>query len=97
MRRREGRFAAANGGTLFLDEIGEMAPEAQVKLLRVLQESTYEAVRIGSARRPPMCSLISATNRDLKEQAASAGSFRRDLFYRIRVFEIQLAPLSASG
>jgi DNA-binding NtrC family response regulator len=91
VRRREGRFAAANGGTLFLDEIGEMAPEAQVKLLRVLQEGTYEAV--GSDRTQIAdVRLISATNRDLKELCIG-GSFRRDLFYRIRVFEIPLAPL----
>ena len=91
VRRREGRFAAANGGTLFLDEIGEMAPEAQVKLLRVLQEGTYEAVGSDHTQTADV-RLISATNRDLKELCIG-GSFRRDLFYRIRVFEIQLAPL----
>src|SRR4051794_35112415 len=71
VRRREGRFAAANGGTLFLDEIGEMAPEAQVKLLRVLQEGTFQAV--GSDRTQTAdVRIISATNRDLKELCATA-------------------------
>jgi DNA-binding NtrC family response regulator len=91
VRRREGRFASAQGGTLFLDEIGEMAPEAQVKLLRVLQEGTFQAV--GSDRTQTAdVRLISATNRDLKEQCAT-GAFRPDLYYRVRVFEIRLAAL----
>jgi two-component system response regulator AtoC len=91
VRRRDGRFAAAQGGTLFLDEIGEMAPEAQVKLLRVLQEGTFTPV--GSDRTSTAdVRVVSATNRDLKELCAS-GNFRHDLYYRIRVFEIQLSPL----
>ncbi|MFY3742508.1 sigma-54-dependent Fis family transcriptional regulator [Anaeromyxobacter sp. Red801] len=91
VQRRLGRFEAANGGTLFLDEIGELTVEAQVALLRVLQEREIE--RIGSNRPVPVdVRVLAATNRDLNEAVAS-GSFRQDLFYRINVFPLQVPPL----
>lgn len=89
--RRRGRFEEANGGTLFLDEIGEMSPQAQVKLLRVLQDG--ELTRIGGSEVVKTdVRVIAATNVDL-EQAIDAGTFRRDLFYRLSVFPINLPPL----
>jgi sigma-54-specific transcriptional regulator len=86
-----GWFESANGGTLFLDEIGDLPLSTQVKLLRVLQER--EIVRIGSRKPTPIdVRLIAATNVNL-EEAVRVGRFREDLYYRINVVPIQLAPL----
>jgi transcriptional regulator with GAF, ATPase, and Fis domain len=91
IRDRAGRFEAADGGTLFLDEIGEVPLDLQAKLLRVLQEKRYE--RVGDDRtRHADVRIVGATNRDLKKDAA-AGRFREDLYYRLSVFPIQVAPL----
>ena len=88
---RLGKFELASGGTLFLDEIGDIPPEVQVKLLRVLQEKTI--VRVGGDRTIPInCRLIAATNRDL-HQAVTEHRFRRDLLYRLNVITIELPPL----
>jgi len=90
-RQRLGRFELANGGTIFLDEIGELPAETQIALLRVLQEHEFE--RVGGSRRIRAdVRVIAATNRDL-QAAISAGSFRRDLFYRLNVFPIEIPPL----
>jgi PAS domain S-box-containing protein len=91
LHQRIGRFELAEGGTIFLDEIGELPPETQIALLRVLQEREIE--RVGGAR--PMAinvRVIVATNRDLKA-AIAASEFRSDLFYRINVFPIEIPPL----
>ncbi len=88
---RKGRFEQADGGTLFLDEVGELSLLAQAKLLRVLQERSFE--RLGGT--VPMrvdVRLITATNRDLEKMVAE-GTFRRDLYYRLNVFPIVLPPL----
>jgi DNA-binding NtrC family response regulator len=89
--RRVGRFEQAQGGTLFLDEIGEIDAMIQVKLLRFLGERTFE--RVGSNKTLTAdVRLIAATNRNLEEMV-KAGTFREDLFYRLRVMEIRLPPL----
>ncbi len=88
---RLGRFEFAEGGTLFLDEIGDMSLQMQVKLLRVLQERSFE--RVGS-NKTIRCNvrIIAATHRDL-DAAIGAGRFREDLFYRLNVFPVQMPPL----
>ncbi|MBR5738168.1 MAG: sigma-54-dependent Fis family transcriptional regulator, partial [Verrucomicrobia bacterium] len=89
--RRIGRFEQANGGTLFLDEIGEIDASIQVKLLRFLGERTFE--RVGSNRTLTTdVRLIAATNKDL-EKMVREGTFREDLFFRLRVVEIVIPPL----
>jgi formate hydrogenlyase transcriptional activator len=91
LQRHIGRFEVADGGTLFLDEIGELPPEVQVKLLRVVQTGEFE--RLGSTKTIRVdVRLIAATNRDL-EKEVRAGRFRADLFYRLGVFPITLPPL----
>jgi len=88
---RKGRFELAHGGTLFLDEIGELSAGLQVKLLRVLQERSFE--RVGGTRPITVdIRLIAATNRNLKEEVAR-GRFREDLFFRLNVVHIVLPPL----
>jgi transcriptional regulator with GAF, ATPase, and Fis domain len=86
-----GRFEAANGGTLFLDEIGDISPETQVKLLRVLQERCFEPVG-GSRTVKVDVRVVTATNRDL-EKLIAEGRFREDLYYRLNVIRINLPPL----
>ncbi|MFN8665604.1 MAG: sigma 54-interacting transcriptional regulator [Gemmatimonadaceae bacterium] len=91
VRDRAGRFEAADGGTLFLDEIGDMPPALQVKLLRVLQDHTFE--RVGDSRtRTADVRVIAATHVDLMA-AVATGRFREDLFYRLRVVPIHVPPL----
>src|SRR5207249_8128066 len=91
IKDRAGRFEAADGGTLFLDEVGEIPPELQSKLLRVLQEKQYE--RVGEeTTRTVNVRILAASNRDLKAEVA-AGRFRQDLYYRLNVFAIEVAPL----
>jgi DNA-binding NtrC family response regulator len=90
-RDRVGRFEAAADGTLFLDEVGDLPLHLQVKLLRVLQEHTYE--RVGDSQpRQTNARIIAATHRDLR-RSVGEGSFREDLYYRLRVFPIELPPL----
>jgi transcriptional regulator with PAS, ATPase and Fis domain len=90
-QRREGRFEAATGGTIFLDEIGDMAPETQAKVLRVLQEKTLERVG-GTTSVKVDVRVVAATHRDL-EKAVEDGSFREDLYYRLKVVEVELPGL----
>lgn len=88
---KKGRFELADGGTLFLDEIGELSPNLQVKLLRVLQEKVFE--RVGGVKPITINTrIIAATNKKLKEEM-EAGRFREDLFYRLNVLYITLPPL----
>lgn len=89
--RRIGRFEEANGGTLFLDEIGEMSLAAQVSLLRVLQDGEFNRVGGNEVIKTDV-RIIAATNKDL-EKEIEEGRFRRDLFYRLNVYPIQLPPL----
>ncbi len=89
--RKPGKFELADGGTIFLDEIGEMSPAMQVKLLRVLQEKTFERVG-GTTSITVDVRIIAATNRDLKK-AVREGTFREDLYYRLNVIPIYLPPL----
>jgi nitrogen regulation protein NR(I) len=89
--RRIGRFEAAGGGTIFLDEVGDMSLPTQAKILRVLQDGTFERVG-GSATMGVNVRVIAATNRDL-EKAVAEGSFREDLYYRLKVMQIVMPPL----
>lgn len=88
---RDGRFLKAEGGTIFLDEIGELSLESQVKMLRVLQEKTYEILGSSNTIRTDV-RLVSATNRNLVDMVNN-GQFREDLFYRINLLHIHLPPL----
>jgi PAS domain S-box-containing protein len=90
-QRRIGRFELANGGTIFLDEVGELLPDTQVALLRVLQERELERVGGGETIRVDV-RVIAATNRDLID-AIAGGSFRQDLFYRLNVFPLEMPAL----
>lgn len=90
-QRRLGRFESADGGTIFLDEVGEIPPETQVALLRVLQEREFE--RVGGNQTVPIdVRVLAATNKDLRAAVAD-GTFRQDLFYRLNVFPIQVPAL----
>jgi PAS domain S-box-containing protein len=89
---REGRFAAARGGTIFLDEIGDVSPALQVRLLRVLQDKTFEPVGSSRPQRTD-ARVVAATNKSLRAEV-EAGRFREDLFYRIHVVRIEIPPLS---
>jgi DNA-binding NtrC family response regulator len=89
--RRIGRIESANSGTLFLDEIGELDPAVQVKLLRALQERSFE--RVGSSTTIKVdVRIVTATNRDLAKEVAQ-GTFREDLYYRVNVVPVELPPL----
>ena len=91
VKDRRGRFEVANGGTIFLDEVGSLSLDVQVKLLRTIQERVIE--RVGSSEPIPInVRIISATNRNLMELIAR-GVFREDLYYRLKVFQIDLPPL----
>jgi PAS domain S-box-containing protein len=91
VQRRLGRFELAEGGTIFLDEIGELPPDTQISLLRVLQEREFE--RVGGAKViRANVRVIAATNRDL-QASIDAGTFRSDLYYRLNVFPIEMPPL----
>ena len=91
--RKKGRFELADGGTLFLDEIGDISPKTQVALLRVLQEREFERVGGTSAIRVDV-RIIAATHRNL-EQMVAEGTFREDLYYRLRGVSVEVAPLRA--
>jgi len=90
-RRRIGKFEQANGGTIFLDEVGEMTPLTQAKILRVIQDQTFERVGGTETVRTDV-RLIAATNANL-EQMVEEGRFRKDLYFRLNVFAIALPPL----
>ena len=93
--RRPGKFELANGGTVFLDEIGELPLAVQGKLLRAIEEKTVD--RIGGRMTVPVdVRIVAATNREL-QQAAEAGEFRRDLYFRLAVFPIEIPPLRTRG
>jgi len=89
--RKLGKVELAQRGTLFLDEIGDLAPEAQVKLLRVLEERTFERVG-GTQTLEAQVRIVAATNRDLREMV-ERGQFREDLYFRLQVFVVRLPPL----
>jgi two-component system, NtrC family, nitrogen regulation response regulator NtrX len=92
---RKGKFELADGGTLFLDEIGDMSLKTQAKVLRVLQEQTFQ--RVGGQQTVKVdVRVIAATNKNLEEEIA-AGTFRSDLFYRLNVIPIEVPPLRARG
>ena len=91
LQRRLGRFESADGGTIFLDEVGDLPPETQVALLRVLQEREFE--RVGGSQTVSVdVRVLAATNRDLSA-AVAEGTFRQDLFYRLNIFPIQIPAL----
>jgi two-component system NtrC family response regulator len=90
-QNRRGRFEIAHGGTIFLDEIGELDPSSQVKLLRVLQDRTYEVLGSSETRTVDV-RILSATNRDLTAQVA-AGAFREDLLYRLNLIVLRMPAL----
>jgi len=94
-RRRIGRFEQANGGTLFLDEIGEIPMATQIKLLRMLQERTFERVG-GNEPITVDVRVVAATNRDLAADVG-AGRFREDLYYRLNVVHVEMPPLRVRG
>ncbi len=95
IKRKRGRFELADGGTLFLDEIGDLSPGLQVRLLRVLQERSFE--RVGGEKTISVdVRVISATHKDLKAEV-EAGRFREDLFYRLHVVPLRLPPLRERG
>ncbi|MDH3886517.1 MAG: sigma-54 dependent transcriptional regulator, partial [Desulfobacterales bacterium] len=91
IRQKSGRFEQADGGTVFLDEIGEIAPSAQIKLLRVLQSQKFE--RVGGEKTLTVdVRILAATNKELLQEVQK-GSYREDLFYRLNVIPIHLPPL----
>jgi DNA-binding NtrC family response regulator len=93
VRKKMGKFELANGGTIFLDEIGTLTPAAQIKLLQVLQDGTYS--RVGSEETAyTNARIIAATNENLKS-LCEQGRYRKDLYYRLNVFPIQIPPLHA--
>ncbi len=95
LQRRAGRFELADGGTIFLDEVGDLPPDTQLALLRVLQEREFE--RVGATRPTKVdVRIIAATNRDLTA-AMEGDAFRTDLFYRLNVFPIEMPPLRERG
>ena len=90
-KQREGRFELADGGTIFLDEIGDMAAETQAKVLRVLQERSFE--RVGGSQNVEVdVRVVAATHRNLEEEVTE-GRFREDLYYRLKVVQVELPPL----
>jgi len=90
-RLRKGRFELADGGTMFIDEVGDLPPQVQVKLLRVLQEGTFERVG-GTETLSVDVRIVAATNRDL-DRMVKEGSFREDLYYRLNVVRVWIPPL----
>jgi DNA-binding NtrC family response regulator len=93
VRRKLGKFEIAQGGTIFLDEIGTITPSAQIKLLEILQDGTFHRVG-GEETNEANVRAIAATNTDLKKMC-EAGQFRRDLYYRLNVFPLEIPPLRA--
>jgi DNA-binding NtrC family response regulator len=91
VRRKLGKFEIARGGTIFLDEIGTVTPAAQIKLLQILQDGTFQRVG-GEETLEADIRVIAASNIDLK-QLSDAGQFRKDLYYRLNVFPIEIPPL----